>query len=38
MVRLTGEDGRILKLPSRRFKRGEDNRWIILDDLPPRPE
>lgn len=36
MVRLTGEDGRILKLPARRFKRGEDNRWQILEDLPPQ--
>jgi cell fate regulator YaaT (PSP1 superfamily) len=38
MVRLTGEDGRILKLPARRFKRGEDNRWQILEDLPVKEE
>jgi cell fate regulator YaaT (PSP1 superfamily) len=38
MVRLTGEDGRILKLPARRFKRGEDNRWQILEDSPLKEE
>ncbi len=34
LVRLSGEDGRILKLPARRFKRGDDGRWGILAETP----
>jgi cell fate regulator YaaT (PSP1 superfamily) len=34
LVRLSGEDGRVLKLPARRFKRGEDGRWGVLPEAP----
>jgi|GEM_PF-104976 cell fate regulator YaaT (PSP1 superfamily) len=34
LVRLSGEDGRVVKLPARRFKRGEDGRWMVLPETP----
>jgi hypothetical protein len=38
LVRLAGEDGRMLKLPSKRFKRGDDGRWGIVPDQGPQVE
>jgi cell fate regulator YaaT (PSP1 superfamily) len=38
LVRLAGEDGRMLKLPSKRFKRGDDGRWGIVADQGPQVE
>jgi cell fate regulator YaaT (PSP1 superfamily) len=29
-IRMVGEDGRILKLPVSRYKRGDDGRWLVL--------